>query len=133
MISGFSSLSKPILKMGHIRHHMIVVTSWDQGLLEEAKVTARRIFHREFFPNYRDADNLVSETIDSLTNGYSTFFIAPDGSKEGWSESEDGDCARKCFIEWLKTKQHEDGSSALRYAEIFYGDDDRQSEIITHN
>jgi hypothetical protein len=39
--------------------------------------------------------NLCSPIIHSRTNGYSWLFIAPDGSKEGWSTSDDMDAKRE--------------------------------------
>jgi hypothetical protein len=119
--------------MGYIRHHTIVVSSWNRELLEEAQTEAKRIFHREFFPEYKDSDQLVSSIVSGVINSHGSFFIGPDCSKEGWDASDNGDHARKCFIDWIKTKTYEDGSSALRYVELFYGDDEGDAEIINHN
>lgn len=108
--------------MGYIRHHAIVVTSWDEKKTKIVHKQAVKVF-----------GNLVSKIIPSLTNGYLTFFIAPDGSKEGWDESNNRDEHRKEFIEFLNTQAYEDGSNQFRYAELYYGDDNKQSEIVKHN
>lgn len=119
--------------MSYIKHHSIIVTSWNMDLLAEAQAEAKRIYHREFLPTYKEADRLVSEIVKGVINGSGSFFIAPDCSNEGWDASDMGDSARKCFIKWVNTKAHEDGSNALRYVELFYGDDKRKSKIISHN
>ncbi len=118
--------------MGYIRHHTIVVSSWNLELLEEARITAIKIFDNEFEANQMGG-KLVSEIVKGIANGDGSFFIAPDCSKEGWDTSNNGDDARKSFIEWIKTKDYPDGSNSLRYVELFYGDDERQAEIIYHN
>ncbi len=38
-------------------------------------------------------------------NGYLSFFVAPDGSKEGWSESQNGDEAREKLTLWLDAEK----------------------------
>lgn len=114
--------------MGYMRHHAIVVTSWsragDSGSLptiEDAREAASGIFPA------------VSEVLGSEVNGYGSFFIPPDGSKMGWSTDEDGDARRKRFIEWLKDQGYEDGSSPFDWAEIQYGDDERETIVTAHS
>ncbi len=73
---------------------------------------------------------LISPIVESLINHYYTFFIAPDGSKEGYDLSEDGDRIRQKTIELLEaTKQNVD-SHSLNYIEIFYGDDSLPAQIL---
>ena len=108
--------------MGYIRHHAIVVTSWDDSCIVDAHLKAIEIF-----------GELVSCIVKSKINGYVSFFIAPDGSKEGWSGSADGDKNREKFIKWINSKAYTDGSNVYSYAEFFYGDDENQSEIVNHN
>ena len=103
--------------MGWIRHHAIVVTSWNGELLKEALTKAT------------DLGCAVSGVVDSQINGYQSFLIAPDGSKEGWDDSENGDHRREAFKAWTHSKQHEDGSSSLRWAEVLFGDDDYQVAV----
>ena len=108
--------------MGYMRHHTIVVTSWDEKILATAHAEAYRIF-----------DATVSEIVLSPVNGYVSFFVAPDGSKEGWDSSDTGDAKRAEFIAWLRTQVYEDGSSSLTWFEAFYGDDDRECAVEHHN
>jgi hypothetical protein len=74
--------------MGYIRHDAIIATSWDKKYLA---------------PALKKAEELglpCSEIVDSQTNGYCSFLIAPDGSKEGWDESGRGDMARQVWKDW---------------------------------
>lgn len=74
--------------MGYIRHDAIVATSWNKKYLEPARAKAEQLG----LP--------VSELVESPTNGYCSFLIAPDGSKEGWEESASGDDARAAWKQW---------------------------------
>ncbi|MGI9410256.1 MAG: hypothetical protein ACR2OV_09295, partial [Hyphomicrobiaceae bacterium] len=78
------------------------------------------------FPN-------VSEVLRSIVNGYRTFLIPPDGSKEGWAESEEEDERRNSFVAWLEAQCYEDGSSPLAWAEVQYGDEQGVSKICRHS
>lgn len=100
--------------MRYIRHHAIVVTTWDDKKIEVLRNNAIKIF-----------GNLVTEVIKSNINGYNTFFIAPDGSKEGWEDSDIGDKNRSLFLSYIKGE--------CDYAELFYGDDEGESKIINHS
>ena len=70
--------------MGRMRHHTIVVTGWDAKAMEQIHHKAIRI-----------CGMLVSPLVDSHMNGYVSFFVAPDGSKEGWASSNEGDDNRE--------------------------------------
>lgn len=107
-------------EMGYISHHAFVVTDYSYGdWIERAHAEARRLF-----------GPLVSEIIPSIINGYRSFLVAPDGSKEGWAESDAGDAARAAFREWLRAIEYDDHSSPLHWVEIQYGDDDLDTIII---
>lgn len=108
--------------MGYIRHHAIAVSTWDEAAINKANLKAIEIF-----------GELVSGIIKSKINGYVSFFIAPDGSKEGWSESNEGDKNREQFINWINSEAYSDGSNVYSYAEFYYGDDDGGSMVINHN
>lgn len=98
--------------MGVIAHHAIIVTASYGGWPEKAHEAARR-----YFP-----EDQVSELSREAINGYRSFCIFPDGSKEGWAESADGNLRRDNFVEWLKAQAYEDGSSPLSWAEVHFGE-----------
>lgn len=104
--------------MGYMRHHAIIVTSWNSDMLHDAQQVAKEILAAADLPD------LTSPIILSYTNGYGTFIVAPDGSKESWGTSNSGDDARDKFIEWLDAQRFGDGSSSLDWAEVQYGDED---------
>lgn len=108
--------------MGNIRHHAIAVTSWNDDLIKKAHEKAKEIFK-----------STTSDIIKSTTNSFKSFFIAPDGSKEGWEKSDIGNLQREIFKEWINEQVYEDGSNSLSFCEFFYGDDDHESEIVDHN
>ena len=104
--------------MGYIRHHAIIVTSWDDDILKQAHDYAKMKFP------------VVSDVMVSGMNGFCTFLIPPDGSKEGWEESDKGDDRRIDMIEWLNNHTYEDGSSSFDWAEIQYGDENGDNRIL---
>lgn len=110
--------------MGYMRHHMIVVTSYDQPLINKAHEHATELF---------GASTGVTPIVMSPINHYYTFFVPTDGSKEGWTDSEDGDARRAEFVTWLHTQRWEDGSTSLKWAEVQYGDERRDNRVLRHD
>ncbi|HSN16443.1 MAG TPA: hypothetical protein VLT61_17545 [Anaeromyxobacteraceae bacterium] len=96
--------------MGTVHHHAIIVTTWDKAGAEAAHDEARRIFSD------------VTDICEASVNGYLTFFIPPDGSKEGWGPSDAGDERRDRFCEWLHAQRYEDGSNRFAWVEVGYGE-----------
>ena len=74
--------------MGYTVHHTIIVTSWDDDRIVRAHDFANACFS-ELAP--------VSAIYRTSLNGYSSFAIFTDGSKEGWPDSDAGDKARAVF------------------------------------
>ena len=107
--------------MGYNVEHAIVVTSWDKKLLAKAHKKANAIFPH------------VSEPVDHVSNGGASFLVPPDGSKEGWYESNDGNKRRAQFVEWLNKQRYDDGSTSLRWIEVLYADDEHRAEICSHD
>lgn len=104
--------------MGHMRHHAIVVTSYDSKLLSKAQDEALRL------------GMSVTPTITSSVNGYDSFMIGPDGSKEGWESSFIGDKQRYKFIGWLVAQDLSDGSSCLAWCVMQYGDENNVNMMV---
>jgi len=77
---------------------------------------------------------LVSEKVKTKLNGFISFFVAPDGSKEGWEESDYADKQRAELVGFIEEQQCSDGGNPIKYAELFYGDDDRgEVGVESHN
>lgn len=94
--------------MGYIKHHAIVATGWDTKRIMPSYGLALSIF-----------GDSVSELVQSPVNGYVSFFIAPDGSKEGWVDSDNGDKNRETFMRMAKELE-----DYVDIVEIFYGGDE---------
>jgi hypothetical protein len=73
--------------MGWIRHHGIVVTGdTDNDRLAKAHKLAKSIF---------------PEIVPGTVNCSGSFLIPPDGSKEGWAHSDEGDARRDLFVKGM--------------------------------
>ena len=104
--------------MGYICHHAILVTSYSHQRLQDAHDKAARLFRN------------VSPIMPSLANDKGSFFVPPDGSKEAWAISNEGDLNRAEFVGWLKDQAFDDGSSALQWCEVQFGDDNGNTKIL---
>lgn len=64
-----------------------------------------------------DADAFLFH--ETKINGYYTVVIPPDGSKEGWEGSDQGDARRDWFIESISDPTHQKG---WRWVEVEFGE-----------
>ena len=81
-----------------MRHQAILVTSLFSEKAQAAHAQAKIIF----------SSGQITDIQTSVINDYFTFFIGPDGSKEGWPDSERGDEQRRLFRGWLNVQCYED-------------------------
>lgn len=114
--------------MGYIRHHAIVVTAGHSDIKKIHDV-AIGIFDEEDITVGGAAGSRVSLIIGPRVNDTSSFFVAPDGSKEGWEVSEISDDQRHEFITYLNSVEC-DGNPA--WVEIGYGHDDQEVFVTNH-
>jgi hypothetical protein len=105
--------------MGHVVHHAIIATTFDQNKAQE-------------FATFCASRGLSHCVVESGVNCYFTIFIGPDGSKSGWPESDEGDMLRKEAKERLASYAYEDGSNPFEWAEISYSSDDCAAKIVSH-
>ena len=72
--------------MGYIRHNAIIATGWQENAIQALC---------DF------AESIGAEAIrgEEMTNGYRTVVITPDGSKEGWETSAEGDAKWRLLSE----------------------------------
>lgn len=103
--------------MGWIRHHAIIVTSWHDELIEAAQAEAVRL------AGECEVGPIVTDVTPPAMNSQRSFLVAPDGSKEGWGTSDQGESMRSQLIEWMNSRAYSDGSSALTWALVQFGDD----------
>jgi hypothetical protein len=114
--------------MGHVRHHVIVVTCFCDKDIKKAHQTALAIFAPD--ESSRGIGQQVSQvTAPDGNNGYMHFCVFPEGSKYGWPQAERGETCRNAFVAWLDSQRYEDGSSPMEWFEAFYGSDDASAEV----
>lgn len=116
--------------MGHMRAHALVVSSWDPDAISEAHLKAIEILGRHSTWPHGDLSQLVSNVVAAVMNGggsFSTFFVAPDGSKEWWPTSDAADAARAELIGWLREGGH------LDWCLVQFGDDDGDNLMLAND
>lgn len=106
--------------MSYIRHNAIVVTSFDRDHIEEIRNKAIKIFGEEL-PH---GSEMVGNVVGGVVNSQYSFFIAPDGSKKGWPTADQGDKARKSFLDYL-----DESNLYFDYAELLFGGDGDFSSV----
>src|SRR5688500_16035129 len=110
--------------MGYMRHHAVPLTSWDDHTLTEA-----HSLPKDLLLQYEVSESVLSPVTAGASNGYRSFAVFPDGSKEGWRASAEGDGFRGTFVEYLDAQRHSDGSSNLDWCVVQYGDDDNDNRM----
>jgi hypothetical protein len=111
--------------MGYIKHHSIIVTSPFKTDIETAHNVAKSIFKESSYDPYNNIDNLITGIFEGIVNSCYTFFIVPDGSKEGWNLSDQCDEARNKFLTWMHGND-----TGCDYIEIEFGGDDPYNAIV---
>ena len=116
--------------MGYMVHDAIIVTCFDEKDAKYCRDKAVEIFDQGWTDPANKSVSLVGPIMVSKVNAYATFFIGPDGSKLGWSDSERGDECRKQYIEWLRSLREVDKMYA-DWVEVQYGDDNGDTRIVS--
>ena len=102
--------------MGYIRHNAIVVTGWQEKAVQKARRKAIKLGCQ------------ATEIMESPANVNYTFLIPPDGSKEGWPESNTGDSRRYRFRRWLNKAYQKD--LFLDWVEVSYGTEGGKAQVV---
>jgi hypothetical protein len=108
--------------MGHMRHHAIIVTSGEEDLLRVAHAKASEL------------GMTVTPITARVMNRYRSFLVAPDGSKEGWEDSNAGDARRAELVGWLAKPRYLHYPSGLLveldWVEVQFGDDCWDTRVV---
>jgi len=97
--------------MGTIQHHAVIATGGDDQHRDQvtAWIASRGENHQRRY--------LVGPMV---INGYFTVVLTPDGSKEGWDDSDAGDAERDEFVAWLSEPDTYWDWVEVTYGEIGY-------------
>jgi hypothetical protein len=101
--------------MGYIRHQGIIVTGSDYtdcGLKHDTAIARDKAL---------ELGLPCSEIVHGRANATTSFFIAPDGSKEGWALSTEQEERRKQWIEWARKS-----GLYFDWAAVAFGGDDAE-------
>jgi len=111
--------------VGYIRHHAIIITGtrWPKGFVVDALNTEIDDAHRAAL---EAGCEQVTPIVGPAVNYTFSFLVAPDGSKEFWDTSDEGDEARAKFIAWLRANNHFD------WAEVVLGCEDDEAFVAQH-
>lgn len=104
--------------MGYIKHNAIIVVGGKEEVTK-AHLKAKKIFSSHKI----EQPMAVSAILTCRGNCYYSFFVPPDGSKEGWLRSQAGDELREKF---LKAIQKID----VDVVHVRFGGDDHERKII---
>ncbi|TAG58803.1 MAG: hypothetical protein EAZ27_01280 [Cytophagales bacterium] len=116
--------------MKNIKHHTIIITVKDFKTAEKIKNEISILFKKNM--EAKNGFELVSPIIPGLINNYYSFFISPDGSKEGYDLSDDGDKIREKTIKLLDKYLMSDSMLELNYVELYYGDENSIPRILNY-
>ena len=105
--------------MGCINHNVIIATTWNK---EVADAFEKWYSNENEMWDTEKVKKLFCRTDCLKINGFITFFFGPDGSKEGWKESEDSDIMRRIIIERFVLDNYSDGGSPWAWIEVGYGE-----------
>lgn len=111
--------------MGYMRHHAIVVTGFGDRIVAAHEV-ARAIFADDDNGPLHGPPAPVTPLTDEVTNGYRSFAVLSDGSKDGWPVSDKGNAARDKLIAWLRKDDY------CSWAEVQYGDEEHENKVLRH-
>jgi hypothetical protein len=118
--------------MGTVKHHTIIVTSYDERQLHKVQQKAKEIYGKHL-PSItyspKSGCTLVSEIIQGIVNSQDTFFIAPHGSKLGWYEANNAEKAESEFIDWLENSPNH---TSCEYVAVEFGRN-CDEEMITNS
>mgnify|MGYP001179520569 CR=1 FL=1 len=107
--------------MGYIKNEYVIahIPRYGKGRGYAIEMIEKLRMSSEF------ADSLIAGPLHTPVNGDNiTYFFGPDGSKEGWPQSDEGDKVREQFIESARNSE---------YAEIVHlqmGGDDGETKIL---
>ena len=99
--------------MGVINHNAVIASTWCQEDVAKMK---------DWIAELTDEEQNLFLVGGPQTNSETTVVMIPDGSKEGWEQSDKGDALRARFIIELEKSKYEDGSNNWCWIEVGFGE-----------
>ena len=111
--------------MGYHKHHAIIITGFLSNRNQELQ--AIHDFALEIGCS-------ISPISEEVINGFQSFVVYPDGSKDGWTSSNEGDERRDKLVELLRMGHIETFyvGGSYDWVEIMYGGDDER-DLVTRS
>lgn len=121
--------------MEYTRHDAVIVTAHEYAFNGKMGIPPIDVeaFRASLPERWRP---LLVGPIPAVVNHYLTYAFLPDGSKEGWDDSADGDTYRKQFIELFPSYADDEHGPYNVVSIRFGGDepgDDREPELIAES
>lgn len=98
--------------MGVENNNAVIATTWDRD--EVARI-------KKWVDELTEMKSLFLFGGEEI-NGKTTVVMVPDGSKEGWPESDAGYALRSMFISEIEKANYDDGSNPWDFVEVVYGE-----------
>lgn len=114
--------------MGVLRHHTLVVTSVSLAEIIKVHIKAKELFETALEEENVMSSSIISKILNGISTGQYSFFIAPDGSKEGCEVSNRCNDARDALMKYI-----DNNSLYCQYVEVYFGGDNNESNIIKTN
>ncbi|MER7167254.1 hypothetical protein ABT336_14440 [Micromonospora sp. NPDC000207] len=102
--------------MGYIAHDAIIVTT--DADCRPGGLPDINAFRASLPPPFQP---LVIGPVKSIVNDYVSYVFLPDGSKEGWDTSDEGDDCRARFVALFDQRYEEDGSTHDKWVGVRFG------------
>lgn len=99
--------------MGTMHHNAVIATTWNEKQVDKARAWVAKL---------PDPWRQLFLFGMGVVNGQQTVVMIPDGSKEGWGESDKGDNYRAEFRSWIAEQAYEDGSNPWDVIEVAFGE-----------
>ena len=100
--------------MGVENNEAVLMTIWDDKVVDKIREWVSRLPDPQL--------SLLFAFIPSLRNGRTTIILAPCGSKKYEKTADEIKILRDRLIIFIKTFEHEDGSSPVEWIEVGYGE-----------
>lgn len=115
-----------VLVVGSALHHALIVTASDEATIRAAHDHARTLLDLRVV-SVNSAADMLTPVLHTYLNGYCSFALLPDGSQEGYEDSDEGDRVRDELVMWLEAQRDEESSSRFDWVEVAYGSEDEPS------